>query len=159
MWGSSSTSSLPHLVFQFQSTYLISVQVYFVQCSSSSLLHPWTSPVWGFFQSSLYTCKQCSFTWTGSFSWAPLTHLHCMWDFSSAKTHLHSLLILMAVTSLKCIGFFLCVYFLLNISLKCCSCILNCIFNMYFELYFQYNNKLVSVFKELLVIIRFLNEN
>ena len=30
---------------------------------------------------------------------------------------------------------------------------------MYFELYFQYNNKLVSVFKELLVIIRFLNEN
>ena len=27
-----------------------------------------------------------------------------------------------------------------------------------FELYFQYNNRLLSIFKELLVIIRFLNE-
>ena len=27
-----------------------------------------------------------------------------------------------------------------------------------FELYFQYNNKLLSIFKELLVVIRFLNE-
>ena len=46
------------------------VAVYFVHCSSSSLLHPRTSPVWGFFQSSVYL--QCSFTWTGSFAWAPL---------------------------------------------------------------------------------------
>ena len=87
---------LPHI--QFQSTYLISssslptsypVPVYFFQHSSSSLLRPRTSPVCGaFFQSCLYTFKQCRFTWTGSFSWAPLstrTHLHFMWDFSSLQ--------------------------------------------------------------------------
>ena len=92
----SSVPVQPHI--QFQSTYLISssslptsypVPVYFFQHSSSSLLRPRTSPVCGaFFQSCLYTFKQCRFTWTGSFSWAPLstrTHLHCMWDFSSLQ--------------------------------------------------------------------------
>ena len=79
----------------------------------------------------------------------------------SASTHLHSLLILMAVTSLKC-GFLCeCVCLCVCISIDSVFFV-ECFFEMlffYFELYSQYSNKLLSVFKELLVIIRFLNEN
>ena len=174
MWGSSSTSGLPRLVFQFQSIYLISssslptsypvpvylphmqfqstylisssslptsypVPVYFFQHSSSSLLLPRTSPVCGaFFLSCLYT-MQVHLDWlifVGSSLYKDSSSLHVGFLFS-ARTHLHSLLILMAVTSLKCSGFLcecvcvcafqLTVYFLLNVSLKCCSFILNCI--------------------------------
>ena len=57
-------------LFESLDPALCGAAVYFVHCSSSSLLHPRTSPVWGFFQSSVYL--QCSFAWTGSFAWAPL---------------------------------------------------------------------------------------
>ena len=128
---------LPHI--QFQSTYLI---------SSSSLLRPRTSPVlWGFFPviPLHLQAMQVHLDWlifVGSSLYKDSSSLHVGILFS-ARTHLHSQLILMAVTSLKCIGFFcvcvcvfqLTVYFLLNVSLKCCSFILNCILNIVINYY------------------------
>ena len=147
MWGSSSTSGLHHLVFQFQSTYLI---------SSSSLLRPVLQ-----FQSTSSQDQPCVWCF---FPVIPL-HLQAMqvhldWlifvgsslykDSSSFTAHLNG-------------RYFFEMYFFFLV----CVCIsidsvffVECFFEMlYFELYSQYSNKLLSVFKELLVIIRFLNEN
>ena len=165
MWGSSSTSGLP---FQFQSTYLISSSsllrpvlqfqsTYLI--SSSSLLRPVLQ-----FQS---TSSQDQPRMWGFFPVVPL-HLQAMqvlldWLIfvgSSLYKDSSSLqLVIMAVTSLKCIGFFICVCVCISIdSVFFVECFFEMLF-FYFELYSQYSNKLLSVFKELLVIIRFLNDN
>ena len=85
------------------------------------------------------------------------THLHCMWAPLSTRTHLHSLLILMAVTSLKCICFFVCVCISID-SVFFVECFFEMLF-FYFELYSQCSSKLLSVFKELFVFLTKINNN
>ena len=117
--------------------------------------------MWGSFQS---TCMQCSFTWTGSFSWAPLLQ-----GLISIGISLLQGLIFIGISLLQGLIFIHCFNGRYFFEIYCVFCV--CVFQLYFlfkyffemlflcfELYFEYNNKLLSIFKELLVIICFLNE-
>ena len=161
MWGSSSTSGLP---FQFQSTYLISSSsllrpvlqfqsTYLI--SSSSLLRPVlqfqsTSSqdqprVWGFFPvvPLHLEAKQVHLDWlifVGS-SLQGLIFIACgisllCKDSSSFTAHLNGHDFFEMHWFFFCVCVFqLTVYFLLNVSLKCCSFILNCILNIVINYY------------------------
>lgn len=133
VWGSSSTSGLARPVFQSTRP----VPVYFDQCS--------TVPVYFILGPSPFLLQGLILIGI-----SPLQGLIFIGiSLRSARTRLHPLLIHLAVSSLNFIVF-LCVYVFQFYFL------FKCFFEMLFlcfELHFQYNRKLLSIFKEMLVII------
>ena len=139
MWGSSTTSGLPHLVFQLQSAYLIQFQstsssapvpVYFIlgpaPCVAFSSLPACNaaSPGLAHFHGLLFYKDSSSlgFLFCKDSSSLGLIFIGISFlqglifigiSFLQGLTFIHCLFILMGITSLK------------YISLKCCSSVLN----------------------------------